>query len=312
MLLQIRCSGFESSEDGRCTNCVRFSQECVFTPVSAQTQAFVPAHTVWRGNGQPPPLYGAYGQPLPSAHAGGPPPPPPPPPQQQQPPPPPPPGYPLPSPTGPYPALGHHAPVPAHPAPPPTPPLGAGVHDDRGSRDAPHMRTSKKRPTDEPHTPTLAPPNPAAASQLPRHRGSSGPEVSYTYPDPTSLTPAAVSPASSSASYHSGAQPPAQPYYTTQPPRRQSPQSAYSYDPSHGSSSPQALAPTTPGGSYPSYANGATTLHPLPARGDGRTPPPNAPGIANRPGMRISDIVGDTSRSAADSNMLNQLNRRPM
>lgn len=35
---KIRCSGFDQSEDGRCTNCQRFSQECVFTPVSAQTQ----------------------------------------------------------------------------------------------------------------------------------------------------------------------------------------------------------------------------------------------------------------------------------
>lgn len=65
---KIRCSGFESTEDGRCSNCMRFNQDCIFTPVSAQTQAFVPAHTVWRGVGQPPPMYGAYGQPLPPAN----------------------------------------------------------------------------------------------------------------------------------------------------------------------------------------------------------------------------------------------------
>ncbi|EOD50873.1 putative c6 transcription protein [Neofusicoccum parvum UCRNP2] len=88
---KIRCSGFEASEDGRCTNCVRFSQECIFTPVSAQTQAFVPAHTVWRGAGAPPPLYGAYGQPLPTTQ---------PPPDSYRTPHPQP-GYPLPSPTGP-------------------------------------------------------------------------------------------------------------------------------------------------------------------------------------------------------------------
>lgn len=64
---KIRCSGFEATEDGRCSNCLRFNQDCIFTPVSAQTQAFVPAHTVWRGVGQPPPMYGAYGQPLPPA-----------------------------------------------------------------------------------------------------------------------------------------------------------------------------------------------------------------------------------------------------
>ncbi|ORY12290.1 hypothetical protein BCR34DRAFT_301725 [Clohesyomyces aquaticus] len=69
---KIRCSGFEATDDGRCSNCMRFNQDCIFTPVSAQTQAFVPAHTVWRGVGQPPPMYGAYGQPLPPANHGGP------------------------------------------------------------------------------------------------------------------------------------------------------------------------------------------------------------------------------------------------
>ncbi|EPS40536.1 hypothetical protein H072_5617 [Dactylellina haptotyla CBS 200.50] len=74
---KIRCSGFDSSPDGRCGNCLRFNQECVFTPVSSQAQAFVPAHTQYphlkqgfipprggpaRPTGQ---LYGSYGQPLP-------------------------------------------------------------------------------------------------------------------------------------------------------------------------------------------------------------------------------------------------------
>ncbi|KAJ6015234.1 hypothetical protein N7540_009825 [Penicillium herquei] len=70
---KIRCSGFESSSDGRCTNCVRFNQECMFTPVSSQAQAFVPAHAAYphlrnqggaRG-GAGVTLYGAHGQPLP-------------------------------------------------------------------------------------------------------------------------------------------------------------------------------------------------------------------------------------------------------
>ncbi|OJD35209.1 c6 zinc finger domain-containing protein [Diplodia corticola] len=298
---KIRCSGFEASEDGRCTNCVRFSQECIFTPVSAQTQAFVPAHTVWRGAGAPPPLYGAYGQPLP--------------PSTQQPPdaayrpPPPQPGYPLPSPTGPYSAPGH-----AYPPPPVAP-----GYDDR-SRDA----AGRKRPTTEPHTPTLPPPNPAAASQLPNHRASGPPE--YTYPDPSALTPAAASPASSNASYPSAPPPPQQPYYAPQPPRRSSPQSTYSYDPSRASSSPHTQgAPSTPGGSAYTYSSD-TTLRPpanLPLRNDGRTPPPPPPTSAapasatgsSRAGMRISDMVsgGDSGgRSAADADMLNALNRRGM
>ncbi|KAF7717909.1 Fungal Zn(2)-Cys(6) binuclear cluster domain-containing protein [Penicillium ucsense] len=72
---KIRCSGFENSPDGRCTNCQRFNQDCMFTPVSSQAQAFVPAHAAYphmrpgsNVNGQPPPgtiLYGAHGQPLP-------------------------------------------------------------------------------------------------------------------------------------------------------------------------------------------------------------------------------------------------------
>ncbi|PWY83501.1 hypothetical protein BO70DRAFT_27283 [Aspergillus heteromorphus CBS 117.55] len=72
---KIRCSGFESSTDGRCSNCIRFNQECMFTPVSSQAQAFVPAHAAYphlrnvqnpgRAGGPPVTLYGAHGQPLP-------------------------------------------------------------------------------------------------------------------------------------------------------------------------------------------------------------------------------------------------------
>ncbi|PLB33558.1 Zn(II)2Cys6 transcription factor domain-containing protein [Aspergillus candidus] len=72
---KIRCSGFEHSQDGRCSNCIRFNQECMFTPVSSQAQAFVPAHAAYphlrtaqnsgRPNAQGVVLYGAHGQPLP-------------------------------------------------------------------------------------------------------------------------------------------------------------------------------------------------------------------------------------------------------
>ncbi|KAH8654429.1 hypothetical protein BGZ60DRAFT_153967 [Tricladium varicosporioides] len=77
---KIRCSGFEQAPDGRCSNCCRFQQECIFTPVSSQAQAFVPAHTVFPNmrnmgigpDGRPRPMYsnpgtqlfGAHGQPL--------------------------------------------------------------------------------------------------------------------------------------------------------------------------------------------------------------------------------------------------------
>ncbi|KAL4911780.1 hypothetical protein BDW62DRAFT_207105 [Aspergillus aurantiobrunneus] len=72
---KIRCSGFDSNPDGRCSNCIRFNQACMFTPVSAHTQAFVPAHAAYphmrngqnqgRPGGEPVVLYGAHGQPLP-------------------------------------------------------------------------------------------------------------------------------------------------------------------------------------------------------------------------------------------------------
>ncbi|TAQ84660.1 hypothetical protein B7494_g7017 [Chlorociboria aeruginascens] len=76
---KIRCSGFENNPEGRCSNCQRFQQDCIFTPVSSQAQAFVPAHAVYPGmrnmavgpDGRPRPmfpqntqLYGAHGQPL--------------------------------------------------------------------------------------------------------------------------------------------------------------------------------------------------------------------------------------------------------
>jgi hypothetical protein len=214
---QIRCSGFDQSDDGRCTNCQRFSQECVFTPVSAQTHAFVPAHTVWRGQNPPPntQLYGAYGQPLP---AGG-----------QQP-------------AAPYP--------PQQPGQYPPPPQGyqqqPPMYPQQANMQQPPQgqQPGQKRPNDEPHTPTLPPPNPAEQAQGQRQP---------FYGDPT-LNPAGASPASSSASFHS-AQP--QPYFAAHPPAsRSSPQSAYSYDPSRASSSPHTVgqpgtpAPPTSGGVY--------------------------------------------------------------
>ncbi|KAI1004390.1 hypothetical protein K3495_g3826 [Podosphaera aphanis] len=79
---KIRCSGFDQNPEGRCINCQRFQQECIFTPVSSQAQAFVPAHAVYPAmrnigpDGRPrllypqgAPLYGAHGQPLPAPQA---------------------------------------------------------------------------------------------------------------------------------------------------------------------------------------------------------------------------------------------------
>lgn len=62
---KIRCSGYANSPGGKCTNCIKMNQECVFQPVSSTSStAFVPVSALT--NGVPPgmQLFGAYGQPL--------------------------------------------------------------------------------------------------------------------------------------------------------------------------------------------------------------------------------------------------------
>jgi hypothetical protein len=43
----MRCSGSEEHAQGRCTNCQRFQQDCIFVPVSGHEQALVPAHLAY-------------------------------------------------------------------------------------------------------------------------------------------------------------------------------------------------------------------------------------------------------------------------
>ncbi|KAI8957085.1 hypothetical protein F5Y11DRAFT_105293 [Daldinia sp. FL1419] len=62
---KIRCSGYQNSPGGKCTNCIKMNQDCVFQPVSSSSStAFVPVSAL--PNGIPPgtQLFGAYGQPL--------------------------------------------------------------------------------------------------------------------------------------------------------------------------------------------------------------------------------------------------------
>ncbi|GAP89921.2 putative Zn -C6 fungal-type DNA-binding domain protein [Rosellinia necatrix] len=62
---KIRCSGYANSPGGKCTNCIKMNQDCVFQPVSSTSStAFVPVSAL--PNGVPPgvQLFGAYGQPL--------------------------------------------------------------------------------------------------------------------------------------------------------------------------------------------------------------------------------------------------------
>ncbi|KAF4119873.1 Fungal Zn(2)-Cys(6) binuclear cluster domain [Geosmithia morbida] len=62
---KIRCSGYQSAPGGKCQNCARMNQECVFQPVSSSSStAFIPVSAVPGGVPPGTPLYGAYGQPL--------------------------------------------------------------------------------------------------------------------------------------------------------------------------------------------------------------------------------------------------------
>ncbi|KAJ5053997.1 uncharacterized protein L3040_000285 [Drepanopeziza brunnea f. sp. 'multigermtubi'] len=186
---KIRCSGFEQNPEGRCSNCQRFQQDCIFTPVSAQAQAFVPAHAVFPGmrnmgvgpDGRPRPmvypqgtqLFGAHGQPLGPA----------PPPQQNSPY-----EYPAPSPTESY----------------------RSFTDERGSQPP---QESRKRPLQEPHPSILPPPIPGqpiyTRADSAGRRSAADDELRLPPVTPTAPSAGNYSPGSSSSS-QSGLQPPAQ------------------------------------------------------------------------------------------------------
>ncbi|KUI72693.1 hypothetical protein VM1G_08108 [Cytospora mali] len=78
---KIRCSGYSQTPDGKCINCRKTGNECIFQPVSSSsTTAFVPVSAVPGGVPPGTPLFGAFGQPLPQGaspggQAGGAPPP---------------------------------------------------------------------------------------------------------------------------------------------------------------------------------------------------------------------------------------------
>ncbi|KAK7997719.1 hypothetical protein PG989_005759 [Apiospora arundinis] len=73
---KIRCSGYANSPGGKCTNCIKMNQECIFQSVSSSAStAFVLVSALQ--NGIPPgtQLFGAYGQSLSglsNAQPGGP------------------------------------------------------------------------------------------------------------------------------------------------------------------------------------------------------------------------------------------------
>lgn len=272
---QIRCSGFESSEDGRCTNCQRFNQECIFTPVSSQAQAFVPAHTAYphlRSAGapgrsrpiyaqNPPVIYGAHGQPLNTVSPHG----------------------------GPYPAdvgYPHASPggsyaVPAHEV------IAEGPHRHRGSDDLLHGLPASVR------------------------RGSS---TERQYRDPSGQR-AQGSPTSSTTSYQSYSHSnPAQPYYGDPrgtPPQASYAFDRPSHSPRDSGPTGSGAYPFPgphPPLSMPSYVQGGGTSPPPPQ-------PQRQPPDERRPGMSIQNLLDQSSssgqgqprRSATDHEMLDAL-----
>ncbi|KAH7029413.1 uncharacterized protein B0I36DRAFT_132386 [Microdochium trichocladiopsis] len=156
---KIRCSGYQNSPGGKCTNCIKMNQECIFQPVSSSSStAFVPVSALQ--NGVIPPgtqLFGAYGQPIP-VPAGAPPP-----------------GYPGPNP--PY----------EQPLPSPTGSYGSFT-EDRGD-----SSRRRPRPPDEDHGMRLPPPNTFPPDDN-RRRSPSSSSPGYLQPYPGA--PAQHAPAS--------------------------------------------------------------------------------------------------------------------
>ncbi|KAK5467975.1 hypothetical protein LTS15_000948 [Exophiala xenobiotica] len=298
---KIRCSGYDSSPDGRCQNCVRFNQQCLFHPVSSQA-AFVPASAIYGPNaarapvagppdgrnghypreGEQPMLYGAHGQPLGPAGPHG-------------------------QPHYSYPPPAAHGYPPQAYSPYPTPNMGSyppagSPYDIQGqAQSAQHDdRVSLKRPPpdDDPHNENAHASQSPHPNSRPRHStydsraNSSG---SHEYAAQNSGAP--TSPATSNMSYQS--HPQQQTNYTngnqsqkgtTSPPQGLTPQSAHSFN-------------------SPNHA---------PVHDDGRTPPPNqANSLANGRSMKVLDMLGNPSTGAApeqrarnDNEMLSKLDRK--
>ena len=274
----------------------------------------MPAHTLWRSSGQSPQLYGAYGQPLPAQH----------PPEHygpgqtqamHQPPYTANPNVPYSASAGPYQpgvpyAPSTHAPQPMHP------------YDD------PNRDINRKRPAAEPHTPTLPPPKPELTATYPITQARPG---EYMYPDPAGMaTSSTVSPESSSSPHPTQQpvmpQPGQQSYYGAHlgapvPGGRSPPESSspFVYDRARSSTSPHSHATLSSAAPGIGGAYQPPTPDDAMSRANGRTPDSAArqqQQLGARSSIPIRDIVseqaGSGGRSAADSNMLKALNRRPM
>ncbi|KAH8907574.1 hypothetical protein BR93DRAFT_936950 [Coniochaeta sp. PMI_546] len=68
---KIRCSGYQNTTNGKCTNCDKLKIDCIFQPVSSGvSQAFIPVSAIPGGVPPGTQLFGAYGQPLPPSGPG--------------------------------------------------------------------------------------------------------------------------------------------------------------------------------------------------------------------------------------------------
>lgn len=196
----------------------------MFTPVSSQAQAFVPAHAAYphmrpgsNVNGQPPPgtiLYGAHGQPLPpnTAVQG--------------------PETTLPPPQGMY--AAHYGRPPAD-GPPVALPQSMPDPVRKSKYSISNWRLTHRLTLKLVHTPQ-------------RQRRGSG--TGFDYPEPANLAP--VTPASSTPGYQTHTAP--SPYYGLPHDPRTSPQAAYAYEqPRHSTSphSPYAPINAPPAGQTP-------------------------------------------------------------
>ncbi|ERS98338.1 hypothetical protein HMPREF1624_05122 [Sporothrix schenckii ATCC 58251] len=141
---KIRCSGYQNTPDGKCTNCKKTGNDCVFQPVSSTTStAFVPVSAIQGGVPPGTPLYGAFGQPLgpnggrgPNGPPGG----------------------------GPPPSAGPMNGPGGHPGYGPTSP-GAGGFYQQQPHGPPHM--DRGPPYGPPHPSSQAPPPPGRQLPLP-------------------------------------------------------------------------------------------------------------------------------------------------
>ena len=289
--------------------------------MSAQTQAFVSAQALEYARGRassaagaaaagstPVQFYGSYGQPLarteqyPQRQSAAP--------QSANAPT----SYTLPSPTSQYPPSSQYP--PGYP-----PPDSHFAHPDS-------IPTNRRRRNEEPHTPTIAPPNPAHAAFLTRrdtdHSYTSSEQVSYT--SSTGMSPAS---STTSHAFHPS-------YYSSQlpPVRRASPYSApYSSENQHIShlshSSSEDSSPTGQayyGNGHPHHMAHLISKHstassvgssvPTSTTTDNRTPPtPHTPMMSteheSKPinPMSIAGLVDmGPTRSAADNDMVSALN----